>query len=158
MKKLILLSALIALPTISQAEKGEPGTGVNPYTQCGIGASLFKNHDALAAISNVIWDLGTTALASALSSPEMCNAKNMKTAQYILETLPELEANLAAGEGEYLTGLAETMDCSATSLTPALRAQYAQAVTTPAYAEGSQIDRATTMYNAAQTAAASCTL
>lgn len=163
MKKILLAAALVAasIPAIATAE-GEPGSGPNPYTQCGIGAAIFPTVGWAAAVSNATWDLGTTALSSALTSPEMCNAKQVNTAKYILETLPQLEQDVAAGNGEHLAGLTETMGCATeqAAITSNLRAGYSTTVEADAYAAGSQQDRALGMYNAvkAATAGTGCTV
>ena len=49
------------------ADPKAPGSGPNPYTDCGIGAALFPNTHWAAATSNVIFDLGITAITSATS-------------------------------------------------------------------------------------------
>ena len=54
----------------------------SPYPDCGIGAALFENNTG-ATISNVIWDLGTTALTSATASPETCEGFNPDAAAFI---------------------------------------------------------------------------
>ena len=96
MKKMYLLIFLALLvPSLSFAEKGKIGTGPSPYTDCGIG-STFDNK-AGASSSNAIWDLGSTAITSAASSPEMCRDRKAESAKLILETLPELEKKCCLG-------------------------------------------------------------
>ncbi|MBX2834437.1 MAG: DUF3015 domain-containing protein [Micavibrio sp.] len=162
MKKTLLALAaiIIALPTAAKA--GEVGTGPNPYTDCGIGAALFTSPDYhwAAVLSNVIWDLGTTAVTSAVSSPETCSKSKVHTAALILETLPEMEKDVAMGEGEYVLALAETMGCSSTDgLAASMRQGYAGVVSDASYDAKNDIERATAMYNVARDAAAtnSCT-
>jgi hypothetical protein len=64
MKKLLFLLSLCAvnLPNIALAG-GPTGSGPNPYSDCGIGAALFKDTEWAAVTSNVTWDLGTTEIA-----------------------------------------------------------------------------------------------
>lgn len=149
MKKLLILAMLILAPTASFAG-GSQGSGANPYTECGIGAALFPSIGWAAAISNVIWDLGSTALSSALTTPEHCNAKKVQTAKLILETLPELEKDIAMGNGKYLTALNNTMGCDATaqgSINANLRASYVSVVSDKAYGTKSTIARANDLYH-----------
>ena len=158
MKKLFTLAILIAvaaLPISAKAEQKAQGSGPSPYTECGIGAALFQDVHWAAATSNVIWDLGSTAITSALSSPETCNAKKVKTAKLILETLPQLEKDVAMGEGTYVTALMSTAGCDASrqdQVVSEMRNNYKTSVTADDYASQSKIDRATLMYNNAKTA------
>ncbi len=146
----IALVALITMPLTAQAEKAQ-GSGPNPYTECGIGAAIFRDADLYwaAATSNVIWDLGTTAISSAISSPEMCNPKRIKTAKLILETLPQLEKDVALGEGEYITALMETAGCNSGhqgQVVSKMRASYKDSLAN-GYEAKTRVERATTFYN-----------
>lgn len=105
------LSTLAAAPSAAQTTRDAP----NPWVDCGIGAMLFPddNLEVAAAISNIIWDLGTTAVTSAQSSPDTCNGlSNVRTAMFVKRTYAQLELETAKGEGEYLQALSELMGCS----------------------------------------------
>src|SRR5688572_5993856 len=52
-------------PAKAPAASKAPGAGPNPFSDCGIGAALFPKTGWAAVTSNVIWDIGTTALTSA---------------------------------------------------------------------------------------------
>lgn len=157
MNKILTAVVAVMVSTSAFAEDKVQGSGPNPFTECGIGAAIFQDTAWAAAISNVTWDLGSTAFTSALSSPEMCNPKKVKTAKLILETLPEIEKDLVQGEGKYLNALTETVGCKG-EFTPVLRSTYSEVVSMDSYANGSNIDRATNMYNAvkASSEATSC--
>jgi len=86
------------------------GSGPNPYSDCGIGAALFPEHNVGATISNVIWDLGTTAVTSATASPETCSGKNVQAAAFIMETQDELVEEAAKGAGKNLTALLNILE------------------------------------------------
>lgn len=163
MKKIALAAALLAMPFIANADDKAQGSGPSPYTECGIGGAIFPTVAWAAATSNAIWDLGTTALSSASMSPEMCNAKKVKTATLIIETLEAMEADVAQGGGAYTTALVDTMGCDANSrsaLVAETRANYSAVVAQVGYSEQSRQERAAGMYNAvkaaAQTAAPAC--
>lgn len=157
MKSFIILAVALLLPFAVHAEQKVQGSGPNPYTECGIGAAIFKDVSWAAATSNVIWDLGSTALTSAISSPEMCNPKKVQTARLVIETLPELEKDLAMGDGEYVVALAETMGCAAQkdAIVADMRDSYAGVVSHVSYSNNEKADRAVNMYNVARNAAIS---
>ena len=150
-RRLFYICLMASLPLAGlAAEKEEPGSAPNPYSECGIGAAIFSNTGWAAAISNVIWDLGTTAITSATMSPGTCSAKKVKTARLILETLPSLEKDIAVGGGEYLTALNETMECDRSvhsRLNEQFRLSYADVIGGVDYGDSSRIERATDLYN-----------
>jgi hypothetical protein len=157
MKSFVILIAALLVSIPAYAEQKVQGSGPNPYTECGIGAAIFKDVDWAAATSNVIWDLGSTALTSALSSPELCNPKKVKTAQLVIETLPELEKDVAMGNGDYVVALAETMGCAShtDAVIAEMREAYPDVVSNVTYSNSEKADRAVNMYNVARNAAIS---
>lgn len=165
MKKLLLLAVIALFPVSSIAgESKAQGSGPNIYTECGIGAALFPNIGWAAVISNAIWDMGSTATTSAFSSPQVCQPKKVKAARLILETLPELEKDVASGEGKYLTALSETIGCDSSAsneLNANIRQSYASVVSDENYGSKTRVERASDMYNtvkAASSARCSTTL
>lgn len=153
-KALAVIFFVTLIPTISFAdEKKEAGSGPNPYIDCGIG-SVFDNKYG-ASSSNVIWDLGSTAITSAVSSPENCKKGKVETSRLILETLPDLEKDVALGRGKYLSALTEVMDCDSSlngQFNDNLRRLYTDVVFDKAYGNKSIIQRATDMYNSVKRA------
>lgn len=140
---------------MTNAQDKAQGSGPSPYTECGIGAALFPNVAWAAVTSNAIWDLGTTALSSASMSPEMCNAKKVKTATLIIETLEAMEADVASGGGAYTTALADTMGCDSASrsaIVAETRANYANVVAQGNYSTQSRQERAAGLYNSVKAA------
>lgn len=75
------------------------------YTECGLGALIAPNNSAVAAVTNVTWDLGTTAVSSNASSPDTCNGGKEKTAAFIYKSYDSLEKDIAMGSGKYLDRL-----------------------------------------------------
>ncbi|MEM0929435.1 MAG: DUF3015 family protein [Pseudomonadota bacterium] len=110
MKSLLNFVAVAAgAMAVSSAHAQDTRESINPWIDCGIGAMIFPddNMEVAAAISNVIWDLGTTAVTSAQSSPDTCNGTgNVEMAIFIKRTYPTLEAELAKGYGDNLSALA----------------------------------------------------
>lgn len=166
MKKLLFVALLtiFALPLTATAENKAQGSGPNIYTECGIGGMLFNkstvSSNVGAVISNVIWDAGITATTSALSSPHLCVDKKEKVATLILETLPDLEKDIAAGKGKYLTALSATAGCKDGAINNSLRSSYSNVVSQSDYAAKSKTDKAASMFNMVNEAASAqgCTI
>lgn len=93
------------------AANGEVGTAPNPYSDCGIGAAMFAGTPWAAATSNVIWDLGSTAVTSATLSPENCKKSSYRAALFIRDTYEQLTEDIAQGEGDHLTAALEIFEC-----------------------------------------------
>lgn len=111
-----LMVGVLAVATMSSAPvKAENTKELNPWQDCGIGAMIFPANGVAAAISNIIWDLGTTAVSSNISSQESCDSRKAKTAMFIKATLPALEQEVATGEGEYVTAMLEIRGCEVSS-------------------------------------------
>lgn len=90
--------AAVAFTPAAQAD-------INPWQDCGIGAIIFEDNGAASAISNIIWDLGTTAVTSATVSEDTCKGATLVTATYINENYAQIESDLAIGEGEHLAAM-----------------------------------------------------
>lgn len=72
---------------------------INPWKHCGIGATIFDDNETAAAISNIIWDLGTTAVTSNTVSQDTCDSKMITSVQFLQDNFEQLSAELATGEG-----------------------------------------------------------
>lgn len=84
---------------------------VNPWIDCGIGAMIFPRTQVGAVISNVIWDLGTTAVTSAISSKQTCAGSNVVAARFINQTYTSLEQQTAIGKGSHLSAMLDIYGC-----------------------------------------------
>ena len=104
----LLSMLLIASPSTADEDKRSFG---EIYTDCGLGALIaqgIKNEDTadvVAVISNITFDLGTTAISSNATTPDSCARGKAKTAAFILKSYPQLEKELALGYGKYLDTL-----------------------------------------------------
>jgi Protein of unknown function (DUF3015) len=154
-KKLILISSVLAGSLAANsltfaADGKETGSGPNPYTDCGIGAALFTETKWAAVTSNVIWDLGITALISATSSPQTCQGKKVVAAMFINHTLANLSEEAASGQGEHLTTVLNIMECDSShhSLAVAkIRGDMGGAVSDPTYLDRTHLDKAFNFYS-----------
>ena len=84
---------------------------LNPWVDCGIGAMIFDETAWAAVTSNVIWDLGTTAVTSDQSSQNTCESKRSKTALYIGVTYANLEEETVRGDGPHLRAMLRMLGC-----------------------------------------------
>lgn len=149
-----LKTLLLATTTISTsatlAEKGTPGSGPNPYSDCGIGAALFPKVKWAAVTSNVIWDIGTTAVTSATASPETCSGKSVETALFIHRTYDELVEETAAGTGEHVTAMLNLMACPVEShpaVSSAIRETMASVLSASDYPQQSRLEKSSRYYD-----------
>lgn len=105
----VLTLSMVTAPAVHAQQK------VNPWKQCGIGAMIFDDNGTAAAISNVIWDLGTTAVSSNVSSQDSCNGLKVAAAEFINSTITNIEEETVIGEGQHLTAMLNLMGCEATA-------------------------------------------
>ena len=154
----VILSGFLSMSShVSAQNGGDTGSGPNPFSDCGIGAAIFKS-DAGASISNVIWDLGTTAVTSALSSPETCEGNKVVAAEFIYETYAALEEQTAKGQGKNLTAVLEIMQCDEQShagLISDIRSDFVELVSVDNYSDMTNLKRAENFYNMVSTHTAS---
>jgi len=147
----IAVAACMGIAAQASANNKAPGSGPNPYVDCGIGAALFPATHWAAVTSNVIWDLGTTAVTSATMSPETCSGKNLAAALFINDTYESLAEETAKGEGEHLTALLNIMECDASSHAAAIsvtRSGMSQLVGSEGFEALSHTEKAAGYYSA----------
>ena len=119
------------------------------YTECGLGALIAPNNAAVAAVTNVTWDLGTTAILSNATSEDTCEGSKSKTALYIHQAYPSIESDLASGEGKSLTALMEIAaidESSQGEYAAELRRQFAQLVSVEGYAEQTAFEKSSNLH------------
>lgn len=146
-------AAPAAAPTKTASKKA--GSGPNPFSDCGIGAALFPNTPVGAVISNVIWDVGTTAITSATASPQTCSGKRVTAAAFINDTYEQLTEETARGEGEHLTTVMNILECDSAHQGRAIaatRKAMGEAVAAPGYATQKRIEKASQLFDIIDTA------
>ncbi|SFV60358.1 hypothetical protein MNB_SM-6-559 [hydrothermal vent metagenome] len=157
MKKLLMCSvAALTMVMTLQAKDADFG---KIYTECGlgglIGSTSSDKHigDILAIITNVTFDLGTTASTSYFSSDNGCYNKKAKTAAFINESYEKLEKEIAMGSGKYLNALAQLStvgtDISQDTYIQELRSNFAQILNTADYEKLSRYKKVEKLYNIA---------
>lgn len=146
-----ILAVIITTSSVIVSADTKPvGSGPNPFVDCGIGAALFPKTGWAAVTSNVIWDLGITAITSATASPETCSSKKVKTAQFIFENYDNLAEETARGEGEHLNAMLNVLGCQANShasIFASLRSEMSGIVSQPGYIDKERITHASDYYN-----------
>ena len=152
MKLKMFVTGLVfaARPSVSMASDKAVGSGPNPFSDCGIGAAIFPNHKVLAVTSNVIWDIGTTALTSATASPETCSGKNVSAAKFILDSYDSLAEETARGEGEHLAALMNILEVAPAdqaAVIASLRAQMSADVSSSEYTAADKLEKSSRYYN-----------
>ena len=144
MKRLKLSIVAIAMTTVfaPQAQAGDRSFG-DIYKECGLGAMIFDDTPVAAAVSNIIWDLGTTAVSSNLSSEDSCKGGKAKVAAFISKSYDDLELEIASGEGKYVDTLATMTDKDISEI----RAEFAELVASNEYASLDKAKKVEKLYN-----------
>lgn len=159
-KKLIMTAAAVLLSLGGAAQARE---FADIYTECGLGAMIAPNNGAVAAVTNVTWDLGTTAISSNISSADSCQGGKKKVAALLVNSHAQVEADLAKGEGQHLAALSVAAGCSANNqamFKAAMRRELAELAAKPGYAQQARMVKAADLYDATRSsaAAASCAI
>lgn len=167
MKKLGLAIATASILAVTGAQANDRTFG-EIYVECGLGGMIGSTvqdkstSQILAIVTNVTWDLGTTAISSNITSPGTCQNTQVKTAALIFETYPQLEADLAKGEGPHLTALLNVAGCDAKShaqVVQGLRADLAASASAETYATQTRFEQAEVLHGQlSQRAAGSCSI
>nr|WP_299240993.1 DUF3015 family protein [uncultured Halomonas sp.] len=148
------LVGVLGVSTAASAEVDKDN--LNPWQHCGIGAAIFDNNETAAALSNVIWDSGTTAVTSATLSPDTCESEQVQVAQFIDDTYDVLAMETAAGEGEHLQTALSLAGCTASAqegVIDALRTDLGSISADAGYGAMSHSDKAFEFYRSLTTAA-----
>jgi hypothetical protein len=160
MKKIIATSAVLAALSIASANVLAQDTvkdaKLNPWQDCGLGAMVFPDNGVAAAISNVIWDLGTTAVTSASASKDSCSASRVQTARFVTESYPNLEEEIVMGEGKHLTAMLNLMGCESAkqnAVSSAIRNDFSVVIGANEYADMNTQQKAESLFNVAENAA-----
>jgi len=143
--KIFVLSLTLSFVCVAQAGNK------NPWTDCGIGAMIFSETPAGAAISNVIWDLGTTAVTSAGVSEETCEGdKEAVAARFVYEAYASLEEETAKGDGEHVRAMLSMMGCESTShegIIGSIRGDFRKVMSEPDYVTKTALAKSEGYYN-----------
>lgn len=147
-KTTLLILVLLASTLLIQSAVARPFADI--YVECGLGAMIAPKTPAVAVITNIIWDLGTTAIMSDISSPENCKGGQEEVASFIYDSYEFLETDLASGNGEYLdllVSLAEYDYQGGEGFVETLRSAFAEYVAHSDYTSLSRFEKAEALYD-----------
>jgi hypothetical protein len=150
LKKNMRTVTLVFAASLALAQTAAAREFAEIYTDCGLGALIAPRTPAVAAVTNVTFDLGTTAIISNISSPDTCKGGKALAAAFINDAYEPLEADLARGQGKYLeslTTLAGVREEGKAAFVQGLRSDFAAAVAADGYAERSRFEKAENLYN-----------
>ena len=159
MKHLLSVAAIGALSVSAASAQVDPNADINPWQDCGLGAMVFPENGTAAAISNIIWDLGTTAVSSNVSSKDSCKGARVQLAMYIQGTYAQLETEAVRGSGEYLDGMGAMARCDVAdrpALNAAVREGLGEALAAEGYAAQSRAQKAEALFGVVEGAQAVC--
>jgi hypothetical protein len=153
MKQIAKLLAVLGVMMTVAAPMSAKAEGVNPWVDCGIGAMIFPGTPVGAVISNVIWDLGTTAVTSAGMSKNTCEGKRVKMAMFIGTTYANLEEETVQGEGQHVRAMLNIASCNPSSheaIMRSVRADFAKSLQDSAYLQKDGLAKAQDYYTLVQ--------
>ena len=145
----LAVTLFASVATQSLAEDKKVGTGPNPFRDCGIGAALFPDTSWAAVSSNVIWDVGTTAVTSATMSAETCSGKEVVAAEFILNTYDNLIEETAQGQGEHLTTVLNIYGCESNQqpmMINDIRTKASASIASETFTDLSGLEKASRLY------------
>lgn len=137
----------------------EKRTVTNAWADCGIGASISPDNASRAIISNVLWDLGTTALSSQTSSPSSCKGATVTAAIFIDKTYPILEEQFVKGGGTHVAALMDILQCGESAhqnVIQSVQTGLASSFQEASFASETQLSKAIKMSALVDQATASC--
>ncbi len=141
--------AVISLSAFALVQAASSRDFAEIYTDCGLGALIAPSNDAVAAVTNVTWDLGTTAISSNISSPDSCTGGQQRTAAFIYQSYDSIASDLSKGEGKYLTALLVVAGYAEEDIAQAsefLRADFAELVAQEGYSSLSHYEKTEQLY------------
>ncbi len=150
-KKISTFIAISFIATLVLAYTVSAREFADIYTECGLGSLIAPRNSAVAAVTNVTWDLGTTAISSNITSPETCEGGKDKVAAFIHDSYDLLENDLARGNGEYLDTLISLSGINLESqneFLSVLRNDFINTVASPSYSTQSRFEKSENLFNA----------
>jgi hypothetical protein len=124
----------------------------NVWRECGIGGMLFKKTGWAAITSNIIWDLGTTATSSNVSSDDLCEGSSASNAKFIYESYANLEEEVAVGGGRHVVAMLNGMGCESSrhaEIITGLQSDLGAQMNNASYSSQPKLQNAEALYDSA---------
>jgi hypothetical protein len=150
MRNNLRILAVVVLSVVCFSQPAIAREFADIYEECGIGAMIAPKNPAVAAVTNVSWDSGTTAISSNVTSPDTCQGEEEKTAAFIHGSYSSLENDLSKGSGKYLDTLAELVGINSEAkgnFIEKIRQNFAKVVAGSDYTNKSPFEKAEVLYD-----------
>lgn len=159
LKKLIISSIAVSAAAMLSITPVAAQEVENAFEDCGIGAAIFPTNKTGAVVSNLIWDLGTTAVSSQTSSPSSCSGASTTAAIFIDKTYPVLEEQFVKGGGTHVVALMDILQCDESAqqgVIESVQSGLSESFSDNGFATQTQLDKAKSMGALVDKATASC--
>ncbi len=150
LKKSLIAMGLAAPLMLSQPVMARDFGSI--YTDCGLGGLIgaqvedSSTGNILAIVTNVTWDLGTTAVISDVSSPDSCAGGSGAVAAFIHQSYDALEQDLASGQGQHLDTL-KSLSGAGEGFEQDLRSAFTAEVASVDYSSQTHYEKSEALYN-----------
>lgn len=150
MKNLKVLIVLLALVILIPGASISARSFAKMYEECGLGGLIFLETDypIVGMISNITWDLGTTATSSNVSNT--CANDSAKVADFIYESYVNLEEETVRGDGTHLQALLTIAGCQESArpmLIQSIRGEFSKSLMEKDYFGKSRFSKSENYYN-----------
>jgi len=144
-KTTLAIVAISILMTPQAYAKTKEGTALKTiFTKCGVGAMIFDDEPILAGLTNFFLPYSSlSATSTYFSSDDKCASGTKKVAVLIVGAYDEIEAEIAVGQGKYLTTLSELSGKS----TAEIRTKFSSVLTSENYQELSKEEKAEKLFS-----------
>ncbi len=142
----ILAAALVGLLMATSAEARSLGEILE---ECGFGAMVFPEKPEAALISNLLFSPGS-ATTSGITTPGTCTGGKATAAVIIRDSYVQIEVELAAGEGEYLSllsSLVKSDEQTEQEFISELRVEFTEYVSQSKFADRNRAEKIEALYN-----------
>ena len=117
--------------------------------ECGFGAMVFPEKPTNALISNLLFGVGATT-TSGITTPSWCKGGEASVAVIIHESYEQIEKEIAAGQGQYLSLLSDLVkgeEQTEEEFVAQLRVEFTQFVSQPKFASLERADKIEALYD-----------
>ena len=148
-KKCVLTASLVALVGLLITTDAEARGLGEILEECGWGAMVFPEKPQNALISNLLFSPGI-ATTSGITTPSACKGGGATAALIIRDSYEQIEVELAAGEGDYLSllaGLVKSDEQTEQEFISELRSDFTEYVSQPKFAERQRPEKIEALYD-----------